>query len=179
MSGDAQAVGRLKGLVTNASGLRRMMNLWPPFLFAGIHVQRISPDFREVLVRLRHTMFTSNYVGTQFGGSLFAMTDPFWMIMVMRNLGRDYVVWDVAGEIRFLRASTQAVTAHFRLEESVLVELRDAATDGAKVLRWFEVDVVDADGIVVAQVRKQLYVRRARSAPQDAAGPVDPPIMGS
>ena len=169
MSRDQQAVGPVKRLFGTARGLRSWINLWPPFLFAGIHVERISADFREVRVRLRHTPFTSNYVGTHFGGSLFAMTDPFWMLMVMRNLGREYVVWDVGAEIRFLRASKRAVTADFLLDEAVLDALRTDAADGAKVLRWFEVDVVDPGGVVVAQVRKQLYIRRA--AP---ASPSDP-----
>ncbi|MBL8932042.1 MAG: DUF4442 domain-containing protein [Kineosporiaceae bacterium] len=136
------------------------MNVWPPFLFTGIHVDEIGPDFRRVRVRLRHSRFTSNYVGTQFGGSLFAMTDPFWMLMVMRNLP-GHVVWDAAGEIRFLRPTRESVTATFELDDTVLAELRTAAAREPKVLRWFEVDVIDPDGQVVAEVRKQVYVRRA------------------
>ena len=139
-----------------------MLNLWPPLLFAGIHVQEISPDFRHARVRLRRTPFTTNYVGTQFGGSLFAMTDPFWMLLVMRNLGPGYVVWDKAGEIEFVRPARTAVTARFEVTDDVLSELRQAADDGTKVLRWFSTDVVADDGTVVARVRKQLHIRRAR-----------------
>lgn len=158
-----QAVGRVKALLTGPQGLRRGMNLWPPFLFTGIRVEHVSADLRRVRVRLRHTRLTTNYVGTQFGGSLFAMTDPFWMILVLRALGPSYVVWDQAAEITFLRPARTAVTADFHLTDEVLREIRAAAADGEKVLRWFETDLVDADDAVVARVRKQVYVRRCAS----------------
>jgi acyl-coenzyme A thioesterase PaaI-like protein len=167
----AQKVGRIKAAFDSAAGLRRGMNLWPPFLLTGIHIDEVSDDFRLVRVRLRRTRLTTNYVGTQFGGSLFAMTDPFWMIMMMRNLGPGYVVWDKAGEIEFVAPGRTAVTAEFRLDPVAVAEVREAADSGAKVLRWFEVDVVGTDAVVVARVRKQLYVRRAPAgnAPPTAA----------
>lgn len=156
-----QRVGRVKAAFDSAAGLRRGMNLWPPFLFTGIHIDEISEDFRLVRVRLRRTRLTTNYVGTAFGGSLFAMTDPFWMIMMLRNLGPGYVVWDKAGEIEFVAPGRTAVTAEFRLDPQDVAQVRAAADAGEKVLRWFTVDVVGTDGAVVARVRKQLYVRRA------------------
>lgn len=81
--------------------LRFAMNLYPPFLGAGIRVRHIAGDFREVRVRMGLNRLNRNYVGTQFGGSLYAMTDPFFMLMLMENLGRDYVVWDKAANIEF------------------------------------------------------------------------------
>lgn len=156
-----QRVGRLKAAFDTPDGLRRGMNLWPPFLFTGIRVLEVSSDFRHVVVRLRRSRLTSNYVGTLFGGSLFAMTDPFWMIMMMRALGPGYVVWDKAGEIEFVSPGRTDVTAEFVLDAAVVEEVRTAADSGEKVLRWFPVDVVAPDGTVVARVRKQLYVRLA------------------
>ncbi|WP_081480631.1 DUF4442 domain-containing protein [Serinicoccus profundi] len=162
MSRSTQRVGRWKALASSPEALRHGMNAWPPFLFSGIRIQEVGADWRSVRVRLRRSRLTSNYVGTLFGGSLFAMTDPFWMLMVLRNLGPEYVVWDKAAQIEFVSPGRSSVTATFVLEESVLAELREAAADGAKVLRWFETDVVADDGTVVARVRKQLYVRRGR-----------------
>ena len=103
-----------------------------------------------------------NYVGTHFGGSLFAMTDPFWMLMVLNTIGDEYIVWDKAGTIEFEKPGRGTVSAEFRLEDSMLDELRAAAAGGEKVLRWFDAPVRDASGEVVAMVRKQLYVRRKR-----------------
>jgi len=143
-----------------SSTLRRFMNLWPPFLFAGIRVREISPDWRRIRVELRMRPWNRNFVGTHFGGSLFAMTDPFRMIPVLQCLGPDYYVWDQAGEIEFVKPGRGTVHALFELDDAVLDELRAAAADGAKVLRWFETDIVDECGEVVARTRKQLYVRR-------------------
>lgn len=139
---------------------RHGINLWPPFLFAGIHLTELSADYTRARVELRLRPWNRNYVGTHFGGSLFAMTDPFWMLMVLHHLGRDHVVWDKAGEIEFVKPGRGVVRADFALAPATLDALRTGAADGAKVLRWFENDVVDADGDVVARVRKQLYVRR-------------------
>ena len=140
--------------------LKLLLNLYPPFLFAGIRVLAVGEDWRSASVELRLRWWNRNYVGTHFGGSLFAMTDPFWMILVLQSLGGDYIVWDRAGEIEFRKPGRGTVRAEFRLEEAALQELRDAARDGGKTLRWFECVVVDAAGETVAQVRKQLYVRR-------------------
>jgi acyl-coenzyme A thioesterase PaaI-like protein len=144
----------------SAQALRLGVNLWPPYLFTGIRVQEVSADFRRVVVGLRHSRLTSNYVGTLFGGSLFAMADPWWMIMMMRNLGPGYTVWDKAGEIEFVSPGRASVTATFVLEPGEIESVRAAADAGERVLRWFPVDVVDRDGTVVARLRKQLYVRR-------------------
>lgn len=142
-----------------ASVFRHGMNLWPPFLFTGIHVTTVSEDYRHVRVELRMRPWNRNYVGTHFGGSLFAMTDPFWMLTVMHNLGRDYYVWDRAGEIEFLKPGRGTVSAEFRLEPALLEQLRAATEGGEKYLHWFSNDIVDAQGEVVARVRKQVYLR--------------------
>ena len=142
-----------------ASSLRRLFRLWPPFLFAGIRVTEIAPDFRRARVELRQRWYNRNYVGTHFGGSLFAMVDSFWMILALRRLGPDYVVWDQAGEIRFEKPGRGTVVAEFELDDGTVDALRAAAADGGKVLRWFDTEVRDAAGEVVARVRKQVYVR--------------------
>lgn len=142
--------------------LRHVLNLWPPFLFAGIRVTALSHDWRRACVELRMRSWNRNYVGTHFGGSLFAMTDPMWMLLAIHRLGRGFIVWDKAGEIDFVKPGRGTVRAEFVLEDAVVEELRQATEDGGKVLRWFHTEVVDAAGEVVCRVRKQLYVRRKR-----------------
>ena len=109
-----------------------------------------------------------NYVGTHFGGSLFAMTDPFWMLLTMHALGRDYIVWDQAGEIEFVKPGPRHGACRIPSRRATL----DAAARGhrraaSKYLRWFDTDVIDDEGEVVARVRKQLYVRRKRDRASD------------
>jgi acyl-coenzyme A thioesterase PaaI-like protein len=145
-----------------ASTLRRVLNWWPPFLFAGVRVLRLDDDYRHARVRLKLAWYNRNYVRTHFGGSLFSMTDPFWMIMTLKSLGDDYIVWDQAGEIRFVSPGREDVFAEFHIEDGVLDELRAATANGEKCLRWFDTDVRTATGELVASVRKQLYVRRKK-----------------
>ena len=142
-----------------ASLFRRGINLWPPFLFAGIHVTAISADYRYVRVELRQRPWNVNYVRTHFGGSLFAMTDPFWMLCLLQNMGSRYFVWDKAGNIEFLKPGRGVVWTEFRLDDATLEEVKAATSNGDKYLHWFENDVLDADGEAVARVRKQVYVR--------------------
>ena len=141
--------------------LRWGMNLWPPFFGAGIRVRHIAPDYGEVLVTLRMGLLNRNYVGTHFGGSLFAMTDPFYMLMMMHRLGRGYVVWDKAATIDFLHPAKGTVTARFVLDEAAVAAAREATAGGDKFLPAYTVEVVDADGTVCARVEKTLYIRRS------------------
>lgn len=143
-----------------ARWLRRLFNVYPPYLGAGVRVRRLADDFRSARVEMPLRWYNRNYVGTHFGGSLFSMTDPFLMIMIIRNLGRDYLVWDKAATIEYVAPGRGTMVAEFHLDEAVLEELRTATAGGEKHLRWFDVDVRDGGGAVVARVRKQVYVRR-------------------
>ncbi|GAA1074971.1 MULTISPECIES: DUF4442 domain-containing protein [Kitasatospora] len=143
----------------SAATFRRGINLWPPFLFAGIKVLAVDDAFRSAKVRLRLGRLNRNWVGTHFGGSIFAMTDPFWMLLVMQNLGPDYYVWDSAAEIDFVSPGRGDITAEFVLTDERLAEIRELTADGSKALVWFDTEVLAQDGSVVARVRKQVYVR--------------------
>jgi acyl-coenzyme A thioesterase PaaI-like protein len=123
--------------MSSPAGMRRMLNLWPPFLFSGITVLEVSKEFRYAKVRLRKRSLTSNYVGTLFGGSLFAMTDPFFMIMAMKNLGKKYIVWDKRGEIEFVSPGKETVYATFHLTDEDLEDIKLQVQKSGKYLIWF------------------------------------------
>jgi len=158
------------GTEVKASSLRRVLNLWPPFFFSGIRVEALSDDWRYARIRLKLRWYNRNYVRTQFGGALFAMTDPFWMIMTMEALEHAYIVWDKAATIDFIAPGREDVYAEFLLDDAILDELRTATAGGGKYLRWFEVAIKTARGELVARVRKQLHVRRRRTTPASGAG---------
>jgi acyl-coenzyme A thioesterase PaaI-like protein len=145
-----------------ATGIRRLLNLWPPFRGAGIRVRDIAPDFRTATVELRARLLNRNYVGSHFGGSIYAMTDPFFMIMMMKNLGREYIVWDKAGTVRYLKPARGTVVARFRLEEEAVRKAREATANGEKFEPTFKVEIVDAEGVTVADVEKTLYIRKKK-----------------
>ncbi len=158
----SQRVGSIKKLLGSARAMRWGMNIWPPFLFTGVRIQHISADFRIARIKLAKTPFTTNYFGTQFGGTMFSMVDPFWAFMLYRNLGSDYVVWDRRGEIDFESPGRTALYAQVVLTEEVIDGIRTRADAGEKVLPWFEVELLDRSGALVAKARKQVYVRKRR-----------------
>jgi acyl-coenzyme A thioesterase PaaI-like protein len=150
----------LQALMTSHAGMRRMLNFWPPFFFSGISVLEISKDFRHTKVRLKKKLLTSNYVGTLFGGSLFAMTDPFYMVMIMKNLGKGYIVWDKRSEIEYVSPGKSNVYAEFHIWDADLDDIREKVAAEGKYLKWFDVEIKSADGTVVAIVKKQIYIRQ-------------------
>ncbi len=149
----------------NSRRMRWLFNLWPPFLCAGIRVRYIAPDWRRVRVSLTRRWYNRNYIGTHYGGSLFSMTDPFYMMMLMHNLPKDLRVLDQSGKIEFIRLDRGTVWADFVLDHATIAEIASAANDGRKVLRDFSVNITRADGEVVARVVKTLYIRKKRAQP--------------
>lgn len=149
-----------------AKNLKRLMNIWPPFAGAGIKVKDIAPDYTSVDVELNMRPYNKNYVGTHFGGSMFAMTDPFFMLMLMNQIGKDYIVWDKSANIEFRKPGKGKLSAHFNLTAKQVRDIKKAADTNKKVEPKFTVDITDETGDVVATVEKTLYVRRKPTAPK-------------
>jgi len=149
-----------------AEKLKRRIRYYPPYLGAGVRVTHISHDFRTVNVEMPLRFYNKNYVGTHFGGSLYAMCDPFYMLMLMNILGPGYIVWDKAATIRFKRPGKGLVKATFNIPEEKLAEIRAAADSQPKVEPEFHVTVTDEKGDVVAEIDKLLYVRKKSATRQ-------------
>jgi acyl-coenzyme A thioesterase PaaI-like protein len=143
-----------------AKAFKWLVNVYPPFLGAGIRVRSVSPDFRKIEVEMPLRWYNRNYVGTHFGGSLYSMVDPFYMVMLMHVLGPDYIVWDKAAAIEFFKPGTGTMRAGFHLTEADLESIYANTAEGRKYLPEFSVEIVDAKGELVARVRKTLYIRR-------------------
>jgi acyl-coenzyme A thioesterase PaaI-like protein len=148
--------------------LRLWLNAWPPFLGAGIRVTRIDRDWRAIDVEMKLRFFNRNYVGTHYGGSLYSMTDPFYMLMLIENLGREYIVWDKSASIRFRRPGRGNVKAEFRLSEQQLDHIRQQLETADKVEPAFTVEVRDDLGEIVAHVEKVVQVRKKSPNPTEA-----------
>lgn len=151
---------------SQAHALRRGVNLWPPFLGMGIRVQHIAPDMKSIDVEMKLRWWNANYVGTHFGGSLFAMTDPFYMLMLMANLGRGYIVWDKAATIRYRKPGKGTVRAEFRLTDAQLDDIREKLKTLPKYEPVFKVEVKDAEGTLIAEVEKVLHVKKKEALSQ-------------
>jgi len=140
--------------------LKLLINLYPPYWGTGIRMTRISEDFREATVTMALRFYNRNYVRTHFGGSLYAMIDPFYMLMLMNILGREYVVWDKSARIEFLSPATGTVSAHFSIDDRIIDNIEKNTAAGDKYLPRFRIDITDEQGTVVAKAFKTLYIRR-------------------
>jgi hypothetical protein len=159
------------GLKKSLKGnIRLVMNLWPPLLGAGIRVKRLDPGWRAVDVEMKLRWWNKNYVGTHYGGSLYSVVDPFYMLMLIENLGPDYIVWDKAASIRFRRPGRGRVSAQFRLTQEQVDEIKKALESAEKMDRTFTVEVKDDSGTVIAEVEKLLYFRRKDMGSVDLSG---------
>ena len=140
--------------------LKHSGRIWGPFMGAGIRITKVTPDYRHMETRMRLRWFNTNLVGTHYGGSLYSMTDPFYMLMLIVNIGDEHFVWDKAGSIEFVSAVKAEVRAEFKLTDEVIEKIVEDARDGERHFVNFDVNVVDADDQLVAKVHKTLYVRR-------------------
>lgn len=138
--------------------LRWGFNLWPCYRGTGARVTYLASDWREVRIRLPLSWRTRNYVGTIFGGSLYGAVDPFYMIMLMKNLGPGVVVWDKAASIRFRRPGRAPLSAAFRIDGAELAEIHRLLLEQPKVDRAYTIRLVDAEGVVHAEVEKVIHI---------------------
>lgn len=154
-----QAVERLSPRI-----LRHLLNLWPPFLGAGIRVSYLASNWRAATVEMKLRWPNRNPQRSHFGGSLFAMTDPFFALLVRRNLPAGYVVWDRSASIDFVAPGRSRVWARVELHDEDLEKILRMTADGDKHLHLFKVDICDDEGLTVARVEKLVYVRKGRPA---------------
>ncbi|MEZ0374686.1 MAG: DUF4442 domain-containing protein [Candidatus Sericytochromatia bacterium] len=139
-----------------------LLNAWPPFKAAGIAVDYVRRDYRAIHVSLALHWYNRNYVGTHFGGALYTMTDPFFMLMLLRILGPGHIVWDKSASIRFRRPGKGRVSVLFRIEDHELAQLQAELAARGKAEFVKTVRIVDACLQTVAEVDKVVYVRVAR-----------------
>lgn len=144
--------------------MQRFMPLWPPFLGAGIKVELVEEDGSRVVTSHTPRLLTKNIVSTAFGGTIQSMTDPFFMYMSMVRLGGAYNVWDVEANATFRKPGRGKIIADMRTDDETFDLIRERTADGGKYLHWFEVDVTDGEGDVVATVRRKVYFRKKKSA---------------
>ncbi|WP_408096085.1 DUF4442 domain-containing protein [Peredibacter sp. HCB2-198] len=140
--------------------LEKIINFYGPFVGAGVRLQKMSKDFRHARVAMKLTFYNKNYMGTQFGGSLYAMVDPWYMLMLIKNLGPEYIVWDKAATINFRKPGRGTVYANFNLTDAHLEEIRATLVTQNKMDYIFKVEIKDKDGKLIADVDKVLYIRK-------------------
>ena len=140
----------------------RLIKYWPPYLAAGISVREFDLDRGLVVSQMKLSKWNANYFGTMFGGSLYAMCDPFYVFILSHRLGRGYYIWDIESKIKFKKATSRPVHARFEISDDEIDRIRQEAETGSKVLPEFRTEIRDADDQLIAEVEKTLYVKRKR-----------------
>lgn len=159
--------GSLTKFTPTAGVLKTVLNCWPPFLGAGIRAVKLSKDFRYAKIAMPLQWYNRNYVGTHFGGSLYSMTDPWYMLLLLNVLGNEFVVWDKGASIRYKAPGKGRVTAEFVLPDELIESLRQLEPDEKRIFD-LPVQVKDTAGNVIVEVTKTMYVKRkAQQQQQD------------
>ncbi len=139
---------------------KRIINLYPPYLGAGVKVEYISKDWKELHVSMALRWYNRNAVGTHFGGSLYSMIDPHLMLLLMQLLGKEYWVWDKSANIEFVKASKKKVKSVIKISDENLEDIRRNTEKGDKHFAKFFIEIKDGGNDVVARVEKVIYVRK-------------------
>jgi len=156
--------------------LKLRINTYAPYVGAGIKLEYLDTDQGLCVVSMDLTALNKNIVGTQFGGSLYAMTDPFYMLLLMQQLGSNYVVWDKSSHIEFVAPGTSKVTARIKVSSSEATTIRKLAESGEPVFRDYRTEIVDNNQKIIAIVTKTVYIRlRKHSKSKSQASRLDLP----
>jgi len=145
---------------TTANKLRKLLNRYGPYVGAGVKVEYIAGDWREVRVSMHMRWYNRNAVGTHFGGSLYSMIDPHYMLMLMKLLGKNYLVWDKSASIDFIKPGTGKLTATMKITDEILADIKSATANGEKYLPVYPVEITNEAGDLVAKALKTLYIRK-------------------
>lgn len=145
--------------------ITKIINFYPPYLGSGISVKSVNDDFTQITTQLKLRWYNKNAVGTHFGGSLFSMCDPFYMFILMENLGKDYIVWDKAASIKFIKAESKPVHATFEISTNRIAEIKAFVDTNGKGDFTFNTTIDNENGDVIAEVQKLVYVRNKRFVP--------------
>ena len=139
--------------------LIKKINWYPPYLGMGIRVRSKRDDFTRFEVELRARWYNRNLFGTHFGGSLYAMSDPFFVFIITMNFGRGYVVWDKSANIDFIKPAKGTISGVFEISQTRLEEIRAEVDKLGKNTYHFDAELINEVGEIVARVRKEVYVR--------------------
>jgi acyl-coenzyme A thioesterase PaaI-like protein len=137
-----------------------LLSLWPPLWFTGIRYHDISADFMQIRVKMVLRFYNKNIIGIQYGGSLFSMVDPCYMLLLMRHLGREYKILDQAAEIEFISPGNGDVNAIISLTQKDLDDIIDATREGNKYLKTFVIEILNNEYDIIAKVTRVLYIRK-------------------
>lgn len=150
----------VSGKFMKFSILLRLMRFWPPFLGAGVRVKSFKPDFTTIVIQMKMHFWNRNYVGTHFGGSIYSMTDPFYMLMLMQLLGKGYIIWDKSASIRYKIPAKGNLYAKFELSQEQIEKIRAEVEERGKIQPEFHIPITNEANEIVAIVNKVISIAK-------------------
>jgi len=117
-----------------------MLNRYAPYKGAGIEIDKIDLANHHIRVKMPLTRKNRNIAGVHFGGSLYSMVDPFYMLLLIHHLG--------------------PVHADIRVDFQEIEQIKALAENYAPVIRNYSLNIFDEAGLRIAEVQKTLYIRR-------------------
>jgi acyl-coenzyme A thioesterase PaaI-like protein len=139
---------------------KKLLNLYPPFIGAGIRLKEYNKEGTSYLVEMKLRWYNRNVYGTHFGGSLYAMCDPFFVFAAYSYFGDNYTIWDKSASIEFKRPGKGTVRALCHIPDDQLEEMKKAVDTEGKKTFHFKAAVKDKDENVVAIVNKEIYIKK-------------------
>ena len=139
---------------------KKLINLYPPFLGAGIRIKEYSKEGNSYLVEMKLRWYNRNVAGTHFGGSLYSMCDPFFVFSAYSHFGDDYIIWDKSASIEYVRPGIGTVRALFVIPLDRLEEMKaEVDQEGTKTFH-FETEILDLKNRVVSKISKEIYIKK-------------------
>lgn len=145
----------------------KIMNIWPPYLGAGVKIKLLDKIELSIKVEMPLRIFNKNYVGVHFGGSLYSMVDPFYMLILMQKIGNDYLVWDKSATIKFIKPGKGKVSATFHIPMERVQEIKSEVEKSGKHEPLFVIEIKDERNEIVAVVEKKLWVKKKNERSRD------------
>lgn len=141
-------------------GIEEAFKNFGPYRGANVTPQII--DKNTIEVSMSQIVSNTNYVGSHFGGSLYSMCDPFYMFLLIWNLGEEYIVWDKSARIDFVNPGYGTVNVQFHLSDTELEEVKQIVAQERKTTRFYTTEILDERGKIVARLEKELYIRKKK-----------------
>lgn len=139
-------------------------NFFPTYRSTGAWITYIADDYREIRIKLPLGWRTRNYVGTMFGGSMYAAGDGVFMVMLIKTLGPGFIIWDKTATVRFRKPARTTLYGRFLLSPEEIEDIRTSTAGGDAVERIHRVELTDRAGTVHAEIEWLIHIRRRDAA---------------
>ena len=147
----------------NPHELKRMLNLWFPFLVNRIKIMSITNDFHQMDILLKHSFWNRNPNKSVWGGSITSALDPFFPIMIkqimlIKGIHTDF--FSKAVHVEFIKQVHTHVFFQFKINETEIIKAENSLKNNGKYEDWHTVEGIDSSGNICVNGKVQVYLRK-------------------